>query len=84
MPTRITTMSEAMIILTGCFLGTNVTSGIATILSTYFFWLVAYILFMSTRKPIFKIVKDFIYKYFNKETADKCCKNSDNETNTKL
>lgn len=77
MPNRLTTMSDAFIMIAGCYLGTSVTSGLFTILSTYAFWMVAYILFISTRKPVYKLIKDLVYKYFNKKTADKCCDEND-------
>lgn len=79
MPNRLTAMSDTFIMIVGCYLGTSVTSGLFTIFSTYAFWMVAYILFISTRKPIYKLLKDLVEKHFGQKTREKCCE--DDEAN---
>lgn len=73
MPNRLTVMSDTFIMFTGCFLSTSTQFSLASILTTYGIWMVAYMLFMFTRKPIYRYLKDLLEKIFNKETAKKCC-----------
>lgn len=73
MPNRLTVMSDTIIMMTGCFLSTSSEFNITSILSTYVIWLIAYILFMSTRKTVYRFLKNIIEKVFNKDSVQKCC-----------
>ena len=83
MPNRLTTMSDTIIMITGCFLGTGASTqfNLLSILTTYGIWMIAYLLFMSTRKPIYRFLRDLIERKLNKDAADKCCNEKEDEIN---
>ncbi len=73
MPNRLAAMSDTFIMITGCFLSTSTQFDLLSILTTYGIWMIAYILFMSTRKPIYRFLKDLLEKTFNKNNVKKFC-----------